>query len=382
MGEFQLSQRDYYEILGVPKDASADVIKKAYRKLAMQFHPDKNPGDKQSEEKFKEAASAYEVLSDGDKRARYDRFGHSAFANGNNGHQGFHDVNDIFSSFGDIFGDIFGGGASFGGGGSRGRRNKNEPRRGADLRYVTEITLKEVVTGIEKDIEFDAEDDCGECTGTGAEKGSALQTCSTCQGSGQVVSSQGFFTMASTCPQCRGEGQMIKNPCRSCRGKGRVARHRKIRVNIPAGVDTGTRLRVGNEGEGGRLGGPSGDLYVELRVRDDDRFERDGVDLHGEVSVPYVLMLLGGDFKVQTVTDEQTIKIPKGASAETQVRLSGHGLPALRGNRRGDLYYHLRVSFPDKMSKEEEKLLREIAKIRGIDVAGEGSIGNLFGRKK
>src|ERR1700692_242345 len=239
------SQRDFYEILGVARDADQDTIKKAYRTLAMQFHPDKNPGNSEAEDKFKECASAYEVLSDTNKRAQYDRFGHAAFANGGRGGGGFSSAEDIFSNFGDIFGDLFGGG----GGGQRSRRSRNDPRRGADLRYLTEITLKDVLQGLEKDIEFDTDEACGECKGTGAEKGSSPVVCPTCAGSGQVVRSQGFFQVASTCPTCRGEGSMIKNPCRVCKGKGRVAEHRKIRINVPPGVDTGTRLRVTNEGE-------------------------------------------------------------------------------------------------------------------------------------
>src|SRR5207253_1679490 len=271
------SQRDYYEILGVARDADADAIKKAYRKLAMQFHPDKNPGNPEAEEKFKEAAGAYEILSDAQKRAQYDRFGHAAFANGGRGRP--QDVDDIFANFGDIFGDFFGGGGQ-----QRSRRSRHEPRRGADLRYLTEISLKEVLQGLEKDIEFDTDKSCEECKGSGAEKGSAPITCPTCHGSGQVVRSQGFFSVASTCPTCRGEGTTVKNPCKPCKGKGRVPEHRKIRINIPPGVDTGTRLRVGNEGEGGYNGGPAGDLYVEIRVKDHPRFEREGDDLHTSVS--------------------------------------------------------------------------------------------------
>lgn len=371
-----MSQRDYYEILGVDRGADQDSIKKAYRKLAMQFHPDKNPGNKEAEEKFKEAAGAYEVLGDPEKRAKYDRFGHRAFEGG--GGQGFHDVNDIFSNFGDIFGDLFGG---MGGGmGSRGRRSRNEPRRGADLRYLTEIDLKHVVLGLERDVEFDAEDECGDCRGSGAEKGSTPQTCPQCHGSGQVVAQQGFFTMATGCPQCRGEGKIVKNPCRSCQGKGRKVRHRKIRVNIPPGVDSGTRLRVSGEGEGGSLGGPAGDLYVEIRVKENSKFERQGDDAYSELAVPYEMLMLGGELMAHHITGEASVKIPKGTAPGAQIRVNGQGLPSLRGSRRGDLYYVITVSLPDKVSKEEERLLREIAKIRGIEVQSESS--GLFGRKK
>ena len=366
-----MSRRDYYEILGVARDAEADVIKKAYRKLAMQYHPDKNPGNKEAEEMFKEAAGAYEVLSDAQKRAAYDRYGHDAFRNGGGG--GFQDTEDIFSHFGDIFGDLFGGGQQ------QRRRSRNEPRRGADLRYVTEVTLKDVITGIEREIEFDTEESCKECKGSGAEKGSEVSTCGTCHGSGQVVRSQGFFAMASTCPTCHGQGPVIKNPCKPCKGKGRVSSHRKIRLNIPAGVDTGTRLRVATEGEGGYMGGSAGDLYVEIRVKNHAHFERRGEDLFAELSVPYVQMLLGADIKVPTVTGEETLTIPRGTHPQAAVKLSGQGLPSLRGSRRGDIYFQVNVQFPEKLSKDEEKLLRDIAKARDLDVAGETG---LFGRKK
>lgn len=370
-----MEQRDYYEILGVSRDADQDSIKKAYRKLAMQFHPDKNPGNKEAEEKFKEAAGAYEILSDPQKRAQYDRFGHNAFRGGMGGGAGFQDVEDIFSHFGDIFGDFFGGSM----GGQRQRRSRNEPRRGADLRYVTEVTLKDVVTGLEKEIEFDTEKNCETCNGSGAEKGSAPVTCTTCGGSGQVVRQQGFFAMASTCPACQGQGTITKNPCKPCKGKGRVNEHRKIRLNIPPGVDNGTRLRVATEGEGGYRGGAPGDLYVEIRVKDDRRFERRGEDLFSALEVDYLQMLLGAEIEVPTVTGNSTLEIPKGSQPEDHIKLAGEGLPSLRGNRRGDIYYQVNVLFPEKLNKDEEKLLREIAKAKGLKVSGESGF---FGRKK
>ncbi|MFS4460606.1 molecular chaperone DnaJ [Bdellovibrio sp. HCB2-146] len=371
-----MAQRDYYEILGVARDAEQDAIKKAYRKLAMQYHPDKNPGNKEAEEKFKEAAGAYEILSDPQKRAQYDRFGHDAFRGGGGG-GGYQDVEDIFANFGDIFGDFFGGGM---GGGARQRRSRNESRRGSDLRYITEVTLKEVISGVERDIEFDTEKSCDDCKGTGAEKGSQPVTCTMCNGSGQVVRSQGFFAMASTCPQCQGQGTMIKNPCKSCKGKGRVGEHRKIRLNIPPGVDTGTRLRVAGEGEGGYNNGPTGDLYVEIRVKQHPHFERRGEDLFAELSVPYVQMLLGAEIEVPTVTGKAELEVTRGTHSGDNVKLPGEGLPSLRGNRRGDIYFRVNVQFPEKISKEEEKLLKEIAKLRNLKVSDEG--GGFFGRKK
>ncbi len=369
-----MAQRDYYEILGVSRDAEQDVIKKAYRKLAMQFHPDKNPNNPEAEEKFKEAAAAYEVLSDANKRARYDQYGHQAFSGGGGG--GFHNTEDIFSHFGDIFGDIFGGGM---GGGSRSRRQSRGPRRGSDLRYVTEIYLKDVISGLEREIEFDTDENCSVCNGSGAEKGTQPVTCPTCGGSGQVVRQQGFFAMASTCPQCQGQGSIVKNPCKPCHGQGRTKSHRKIRLTIPPGVDTGTRLRVTGEGEGGYHGGPAGDLYVEIRVREHDSFERRGEDLYAELDVSYLQMLLGAEIEVETVDGKAKLEVPKGTVAGDEIKLTGQGLPSLRGSRRGNIYFHVNVEFPEKITKEEEKLLRELAKIRNVNVQAESG---LFGRKK
>ena len=369
-----MAQRDFYDILGVSKGADQDTIKKAYRKLAMQFHPDKNPDNPEAEERFKEAASAYEILSDPEKRARYDQYGHSAFQGGG-GAGGFQNMEDIFGSFGDIFEDFFGGS-----GRSR-KRRRHEPRRGADLRYVTEIFLKEVIEGIEKEIEFDTEENCKSCSGTGAEKGSQPTTCGTCGGSGQVVRQQGFFTMATTCPSCQGEGNVIKNPCKPCRGKGRTKAHRKIQVKIPPGVDTGTRLRVSGEGEGGFLGGPSGDLYVEIRVRDHDLFERRDEDLVSELDVDFIQLILGAEIDVPTVTGKEKLQIPRGTQPGDTVKLPGHGLPSLRGSRRGDIYYQIRANIPEKVSKDEEALLRDLARVRGVQVqAGESF--KFFGKKK
>lgn len=361
-----MSQRDFYEVLGVQKAADQDTIKKAYRKLAMQFHPDKNPDDSAAEEKFKEAAAAYEVLGDPEKRAKYDRFGHAAFSGAGGG--GFHDINDIFSNFGDIFEDFFGMGGM--GGRSRGNtRSRKEPRRGSDLRYITEVALEDVLSGMDKEIEFETEQNCKDCNGSGAEKGSQPVTCTMCGGSGQVVRQQGFFTMASACPTCHGEGQMVKNPCQPCKGSGRKPQKRKIQIQIPAGVDNGTRLRVASEGEGGYRGGPNGDLYVEIRVKDHEVFERDGDDLYTALQVPYLYFLLGGDFKVPTLEGEEDLDIPAGAQPGLELNLSRKGLPSLRGSRRGDIVYKLEVLFPKKLDKEEEVLLKEIAKKQGLDAS-------------
>lgn len=373
------TQRDFYEILGVAREADADTIKKAYRKLAMQFHPDKNPGNKEAEEKFKEAAAAYEVLSDADKRAKYDRFGHQAFQQGGGfGGGGFSNADDIFSHFGDIFGDIFG----MGGQQSRSQgRHSQRPQKGSDLRYVTELSLKEVIEGVEKTIEFDTEESCDSCQGSGAAKGTAAETCSTCGGQGQVVRSQGFFSVATTCPTCHGQGKVVKDPCKQCRGTGRKKQHRKIQVTIPPGVDNGTRLRVSGEGEGGYRGGPSGDLYVEVRVAQDQRFEREETTLYGQLEIDYLQALLGAEIQVETVTGHRVLEIPKGTKVGDQLKLSAEGVPSLRSGRRGDLIYEIHVQFPSKLSKEEEKLLREIAELRSVSVCQHG-ISGFFSKKK
>lgn len=364
--------RDYYEILGVERTADQPTIKKAYRKMAMKYHPDQNPGNKEAEEMFKEAAQAYEVLSDESKRAQYDRFGHAAFQGGRGGgggQQGFHDISDIFEQFGDIFGDLFGGGGGAGGSRQRSGQRAQGPRKGSDLRYFLEIDLKDVIKDHEKPIEFQCDDNCGTCNGSGASPGTGVKTCGTCGGRGQVVRQQGFFSMASPCPTCRGAGQNIEKPCSECRGQGRVQRTRKILANIPAGVDSGTQLRLSGEGEGGYRGGPSGDLYIEIRVKPHKDFERQNSDLFGEIEVSYLQAILGGPVKVKTLRGETEIELPKGTQPGEQVKVAKEGLPSLRGTRVGDLYLRTNVVFPKKLTKEEERLLREIAKNRGETVS-------------
>lgn len=360
--------RDYYEVLGVDRSASSSDIKKAYRKLAMKYHPDKNPGDKAAEDKFKEAAEAYAVLSDSEKKAKYDQFGHAAFQQGGPGFnaQGFDNVEDIFSSFGDIFSDFFGMGGM--GGGGRSRRSRTGPRRGADLRYRLEIELDEVITGIDKNLEFDTEESCNRCSGTGSEPGSEVSTCPTCAGQGQVVNNQGFFSVATTCPTCHGAGQMIKNPCKECRGRGRKSVTKKITVTIPKGVDNGTRLRVAGEGEGGLRNGPPGDLYVEIRVRNHPKYDRQGRDLLGNIKISYTQMLLGTEVEVQTFDGKKMLTIPEGSQPGSILRMRGLGVPDIRSGSRGDLCLRLEVEFPRKLKKQEEKLLREVAEVRGEKV--------------
>ena len=357
--------QDYYSVLGVDRSSSQTEIKKAYRKIAMKYHPDKNPGDQAAEDRFKEAAEAYDILGDPDKRARYDQFGHSAFQQGGGFHQGgFENVDDIFSSFSDIFSDFFG----MGGPQGRGRR-RNAARRGADLRYMLEVNLKDVISGLDKDLEFETEDNCGACNGTGSEPGHEPENCPTCGGAGQVVNAQGFFSVATTCPTCNGAGKIIRHPCKACRGKGRRSVSRNITVTIPKGVDTGTRLRVSGEGEGGFRGGSPGDLYVEIRVRDNEEYQRRGKDLYGDLKISYIQALLGADVDVETFDGKKRITIPEASAPGRVVKLSGLGVPDIRGGARGDLCLQLDVEFPKKLKKEEEKLLRQLAEVRGDDVS-------------
>jgi molecular chaperone DnaJ len=370
--------RDYYEILEIERSADQVTIKKAYRKLAMKYHPDQNPGNKEAEEKFKEAAQAYEVLGNPDKRAQYDRFGHSAFQGGfgGGGGQGFHDISDIFEQFGDIFGDFFGG-MGGGGGGRRQRASSTGPRRGSDLRYVLEIKLEDVVEGDKKPIEFRCEDNCTTCDGSGAKPGTGVKTCGTCGGRGQVIRQQGFFSMASPCPTCHGQGQVIEDPCTACHGKGRVEKQRKLLINVPAGVDTGTQLRLSGEGEGGYRGGPPGDLFVEIRVKPHKKFERNGATLYSQIEISYLKALLGGPLSVKTLRGEKEIHIPPGTQPFEEIKVPHEGLPSLRGSRTGDLFLRAKVVLPKKLKKEEEKLLREIAQKQGEEVSDAKS--GLFG---
>lgn len=344
--------KSYYEILGVPKDASADAIKKAYRKQAMKYHPDRTQGDAEAEAKFKEAAEAYEVLSDLQKRQIYDAYGKEGLRN--SGYSGPGNNEDIFSHINDIFGDIFG----FGGGRSR-RRDPNGPVSGNDLRYDMRISFMDAVHGTNREVELSKKETCWTCEGTGARPGHKPQVCTTCHGRGQVLRSQGFFQVSSTCPRCHGSGQIITEPCNDCHGEGLLNRSKKVNVRIPAGVDTGSRMRLSGEGEGGRRGGPSGDLYVIIHVDDHEHFQRDGQTIYLQLPLSMVRAALGCELDVPTVHGSGKLKIPAGTQSGERFALRGEGVPSLRGGSKGDMVVEVRVQTPTKLSKSQKELLQQ-----------------------
>lgn len=346
-------KRDYYEVLGVERNADDAEIKTAYRKLALQFHPDRNPGDKQAEEKFKEAAEAYEVLRDPNKRNIYNQFGHQGLEG--SGFSGFGGFDDIFASFGDIFEDFFG----FG----RGRQSGNRPRRGADLRYDMTLGFMEAAFGTETAIEVAKADACPACNGNGCEPDTQPETCNHCRGTGQLSRTQGFFTVRTTCHACSGSGQVIPHPCTQCNGAGQVAVRKKVAVKIPAGVDTGSRLRLTGEGEAGTYGGPSGDLYVFIHVEPHEFFERNNTDVLCRIPITFVQAALGGKVKVPTLTGERSVEIKKGIQPGDMVRLRGEGVPSLRHGSRGDQIIQWDIRTPTHLSKKQEQLLRDFAKL-------------------
>ncbi len=355
--------KDYYELLGVSKTATPEELKKAYRKLAIKYHPDKNPGNKEAEDKFKEISQAYDVLSDPNKRSRYDQFGPDAFSSaagaGGGGGGGFRDASDIFSQ---VFGGGFGGFSDiFGGGGGRQRHNPNAPEQGSDLRYNLEIDFEDAVFGVEKNLTIPRQVTCNECGGSGCEKGYKPKTCDRCHGSGHVTVSQGFFSMSQPCPTCRGTGHIIEKPCRKCHGQGRVQETKTLPVRIPPGVDTGSRLRVAGEGEGGVRGGPAGDLYVVIHVRPSAVFEREGNNLYCQVPTSFATAALGGVIEVPTVSGGTKMKVPAGTQNGAILRIKGKGMPNLRGGGRGDLHVAIQIEVPKKLSGEQEKLLKAFA---------------------
>jgi molecular chaperone DnaJ len=350
-----VSKRDYYEVLGVSRSATDVEIKSAYRKLAMKHHPDKNPGDKAAEEKFKEAAEAYAVLADTDKRHMYDRFGHAGLggaATGGFDPNVFTGFEDILGGLGDIFGfgDIFGGGA----------RRRAGPQRGSDLRYDLEISFEESAKGTSTTIQIPRQEACETCHGSGAEPGSRPTTCPQCHGRGQLRYQQGFFTVARTCGQCRGSGQVITKPCPACRGAGRVQKERKITVKIPAGIATGQRLRITGEGEAGPGGGPHGDLYVVIHVQEHPFFQRDGNDLFCEIPLNFPTLALGGKIRIPTLEGHETFEIPEGTQSGSTFRLRGRGMPDVTGRGHGDLLIIVKVVTPKKLTRDQRKLLEEL----------------------
>jgi molecular chaperone DnaJ len=373
-----VSKRDYYEILGVARDASDQQVKSAYRKLALKFHPDRNPGDHTAEERFKEAAEAYAIVSDAEKRSLYDRYGHA----GVSGAGGF-DPN-AFAGFEDIFGnlgDLFGFGDMFGG-----RRRRGGPQRGSDLRYDLEISFEESFTGTETSIQIPREETCESCTGSGAAPGSSPEVCQQCKGSGQLRFQQGFLTVARPCSTCRGTGRVISKPCQACRGAGRISRERKITAKIPAGIATGQRLRLYSEGEHGSAGGPPGDLYVVVHVQEHSFFQREGDDLYCEVPVTFPTLALGGDVRVPTMVGDEEIKVTAGTQAGARFKLRGKGMPNVSGRGVGDLYVIARPTVPKKLTREQKHLLEELAKVMPQEkieaAAGDGSEKPFFEKVK
>jgi molecular chaperone DnaJ len=358
-----MAKRDYYDVLGLARGASPDEIKKAYRQKAKEHHPDRNADNPKSEAKFKEAAEAYEVLKDAEKKAAYDRFGHAAFEAGMGGGgprpgPGGPGQADFASAFSDVFDDLFGdfmGGQRGGPGGGRQRA-----ARGSDLRYNLRLSLEDAYRGLQKTVQVPSAVACGECNGTGAEGGSEPVTCPTCSGMGKVRAQQGFFTVERTCPTCSGLGQIIKNPCTTCRGAGRVEKERALSVNIPAGVETGTRIRLAGEGEAGMRGGPTGDLYIFLEVTEHALFQRDGSNLYCHVPVSMTTAALGGDIEVPSIDGGRSrVKIPAGSQSGRQMRLRGKGMPALRGGQHGDMFIEMAVETPVNLTSKQKELLRE-----------------------
>ncbi len=347
------TKRDYYEVLGIDRDCDGAQIKTAYRKLAMKYHPDRNPNDKEAEDKFKEAAEAYEVLRDSEKRAIYNQYGHQGLEG--SGFSGFGGFEDIFSSFGDIFEDFFG----FGGG----KQGRTRASRGADLRYDLTLTFLEAAFGTDTEISLDKMSACPACSGSGCEPGSQPTRCSGCGGAGQVSRSQGFFTVRTTCPNCRGTGQQITDPCRACRGEGHVYTNKKVSVKIPAGVDNGSRLRLTGEGEAGKLTGPPGDLYVFIHVEPHEYFKRNNTDVICEMPISFIQAALGDKIKVPTLTGERTLEIPKGTQPGDLFRFPKEGIPSLRTQQRGNQIIQVNVKTPTNLTKKQISLLKEFQKL-------------------
>ena len=371
-----MSKRDYYEVLGVARSATDQEIKSAYRRLAVRHHPDKNPNDAAAEEKFKEAAQAYAVLSDAEQRRRYDRFGHAGVSSGAGASWGA----PGFGGIEDILGDLFGFGDVFGGARSGARRSAAQ--RGADLRYDLEIKLEEAATGMTAQLRIPRLETCESCKGVGAAPGTNPENCQTCAGTGQVRYQQGFFSVARTCHSCRGVGRVIGTPCVDCRGAGRIEREKSMEVKIPAGVETGSRLRVQGEGESGSNGGPAGDLYVVIHVAEHERFERQAGNLYSSANITFAQAALGAEVPVRTLEDDEKLKIPMGTQTGTVFRLRGKGMPALGGRGRGDLFVSVTVITPTTLTREQRRLLEQLAEVENKDLEDKGlvdKVRDIFG---
>ncbi len=351
-----MGKRDYYEVLGVSRQSGEDAIKKAYRKLALKYHPDRNPGNKEAEEHFKEAAEAYEVLHDQQKRQLYDAYGHEGLRN--TGFSGFNGFEDIFSSFGDIFQEFF----SFGGFGGQ-TRQRTAARPGDDLIYALNLSFEEAIFGTEKEVEINTYAHCQRCSGTGAEPGTRETVCPACQGSGQVVQTQGFFRISTSCARCQGTGKVLVSPCRDCQGQGRVREKKNVQVKVPAGVDAGTRLRLRGEGESGYRGGAPGDLYVKIDVEPHQFLERDGDNLYCKISITFLQAILGDNVEVPSLDSKKTMQIQPGTQPGSVVRFTGEGVPKLRGFGRGDLFVEIEVKIPKHLTPRQEELLHEFMEI-------------------
>ena len=372
-----MSKRDYYDVLGVTRTATDQEIKSAYRRLAIKFHPDKNPNDASAEENFKEAAEAYSVLQDVEQRRRYDRFGHAGVSSGAGagswGAPGFGGIEDIL-------GDLFGFGDVFGG--TRGGSRRSTAQRGADLRYDLEITLEEAANGLTAQLRIPRLEGCETCKGSGAASGTQPETCQTCAGTGQVRYQQGFFSVARTCGACRGAGRVIKTPCKDCNGAGRVEREKQMEVKIPAGVETGSRLRVQAEGEAGTQGGPSGDLYVVIHVAEHEQFERQGSNLYEAVPITFAQAALGADIMVKTLDGEEKLKVPMGTQTGTVFRLKAKGMPQLGGRGKGDLFVSVSLITPTSLTREQRRLLEQLAEVENKDLEDKGlvdKVRDIFG---
>ncbi|MCB0332636.1 MAG: molecular chaperone DnaJ [Bdellovibrionales bacterium] len=361
-----MSKRDCYEVLGVQKSASSDDIKRAYRKAAMKYHPDRNPGDKVAEDKFKEATEAYQILSDKDNRAKYDQFGHAAFEGPGGGGFGGGDFTGFEDLFGDIFSSFFGGQSPFG--------SRSRGRAGRDLQYDLQVEFKEAVFGVEKEITIQREQQCETCSGSGAAKGSEPESCQQCGGRGQVAMQQGFFTISRTCPVCNGVGKIVRNPCSDCSGRGTRPVQNKLSVKVPAGIDHGQRLKLRGEGEPGSAGGPAGDLYVQVLVKDHEIFHRQDYDLICEVPINFAAAALGADVEVPTLEGKAKVKVAAGTPSGKVFRLRGKGVPVLGSERRGDLHVRMNVHVPTKLSAEQKELLEKLRELDG-DIPREDEQG-------